>query len=141
MGTNVQENNSLLKWVETKAEVTYSYNLYSDDKWHQFPDLALTVHIPIGQRVLIQYNIQNWIQDGSRLMTKVLIDGAETHRIFRIGTGYGYFHNHQTGSQVWLEKGTHTIEIQYRLSHSFREGGQTLQDWNCAILMVGYYIQ
>lgn len=67
VGTAAQNNSSLLKWVEHKAEVTYTYGLIPDYKFHQFPDLAITVNIPIGQRVLIEYNIQTYFNAGSSL--------------------------------------------------------------------------
>lgn len=73
--------------------MTYVYGVVSDEQWHQFPDLAMTLNLPISQRVLIEYNIQLYLSNPSYFGTRVLIDGVESNRAFRVLTGYTYHHS------------------------------------------------
>lgn len=64
-------------WVERTIEVTYGFRLVDDYKWHQLPDMATTIDLPFDQHVLIEYNIQLWVNTlTSKLFTKVLVDGV-----------------------------------------------------------------
>lgn len=72
----VSGRQNLLTRIDKSVEVTYTYNVVPDDKWHQFPDFVLAIDLPFSQYVRIEYNIQYWTQRVGRMFTKVLIDGS-----------------------------------------------------------------
>ena len=83
----------VLRRVEKRAEVTYTYNVVDDFKFHQFPDFAIEINLPYSQYVKIEYNIQNWTPEVAYFDTRVIIDGSEPFKEFRVTTGYTNHHS------------------------------------------------
>jgi hypothetical protein len=84
----------VLRRVEKRAEVTYTYNVVDDQRFHQFPDFAIEINLPYSQYVKIEYNIQNWTPEVTYFFTRVIIDGGEPFRELRVATGYINYHSH-----------------------------------------------
>ena len=66
---------NVLTRVDKKAIVTYTFSLTGNDRWTQFPDLALAFYIPFPQYVSIRYNIQVASEGTGWFCTRIMING------------------------------------------------------------------
>ena len=99
--TAIEAGTNTLTRVENIARVTYAYNLKSDNRWTQFPDLAISFYLPYGQAVTINYNIQVLNPETGNFCTRLIIDGRDQID-FRVTTGKIQYHSHVSWGQVWL---------------------------------------
>ena len=116
--------------------VTYTYALSNSGKWTQFPDLAATFNLDWAQFVQVRYNIQTINGHKCYFVTRLMVDRKEDI-LFRIHTGYHYYHSHSNSDEIWLEKGKHTIAVEYRSNCNSQNIG--FWDWNIAALLVRWY--
>ena len=84
------QNTHILNRVEKKAQITYQYVLNGNNRWTQYPDMALSFSLPFDQYVLVDYKIIIWTGKQTHIVTRVMIDGVE-NREFRFKTGNTYF--------------------------------------------------
>ena len=123
--------------VEKLVTVTRPYTLNNNHQWSQFPDMSGNIDVPFAQYIEIKYNIQYWQTKASGyFITRVLVDGRE-NMLFRICTGYTIHHSHVISDEVWMEKGPHNVQVQYRTNVVFPNFG--LHDWNIAAFKIRYF--
>lgn len=124
--------------VEKLINVTYPYSLQFVrwNIWAQFPDMNIVIDLELPQYVLISYRIIGYSTGTHYLITRVKIDEVEnTH--FRDMSGNIHYRSNSASKQVYLEKGSHTITVEYR--NDGTTSNQQYSDWNCALFTVEYY--
>ena len=119
------------------ARITYGYSLNSDNQYHQFPELIIPFDLQFGQFVQIRYNVQIYTPTKCWFICRVVVDGVERFD-FRTLTGYTEHHSNHISDELWLDKGHHTVYLQYRMN-GVKYAYSVHQDWDIAVLKVFYY--
>lgn len=95
--------------------------------------MKIMINLDIGQYVRIRYNIICYSTVNSYLVTRVKIDGVE-NRFFLCMAQNTIYHHNAGDKEVYLEKGTHPITLEYRGDAQIINNYQ--RDWTCAIFSV-----
>ena len=99
--------------------------------------MATSFILPFGQYVEIRYRIVLYTNaDKHYFVTRVKVDGRENID-FRCHTGYTRHHVCSYVEEVWMEKGRHSVTVEYRLSNPVSNLG--LYDCNIALFKVKYH--
>ena len=56
---------------------------------------------------------------------------------FRMTTGYTQHHAHNNWDEIWMQKGKHTICLEYRANKNNPNFG--FYDWNVALFKIRYF--
>lgn len=95
-----------------------TYNKWTG--WTYFPELYRQFTLDKDQIVSITKKVMviYYPYMPKALVTRVLIDDV-IYPLFNGLTGDAYFHDHTVEHSVWLQKGTHTIMVQYNANGMF----------------------
>ena len=78
-----------------------------------FPELSDKFNLKTAQRVRISYRITLWLESsGNYFWTRLKIDG-KVYGQFNFVTSITLERTHYVADEVWLEKRTHEIKVEY----------------------------
>jgi hypothetical protein len=132
-------NVALLTRIDRIMKVNYTYRLVnSPNSWLQYPEFKTVFNLPFSQYVKFYYNLNVYGGGPCVLATRVKIDGVEIKQM-TTHTAHFQFPNLNLSDEYYVEKGTHTVTLEYRSNCDSPMDASW--DWPVAYFRVSYYAQ
>ncbi len=103
-----------MKRIEKRVNIDWEYQLVGGGIWLPYPEMTFYVNLTFPQFVEITYNIAISADQQSYIVIRVIIDGSE-YVDMRAHVGHTWHPSVFRTSKVYLEKGNHSIRVEYRI--------------------------
>lgn len=123
-----------MKRIEKRVSIDWEYQLVGGHIWLPYPEMTFYINLTFPQFIEITYNLIIQTDQQGTMVVRVMIDGTE-YVDLRGHDGVTNYPSIFRTSKVYLEKGNHSIRVDYRVwanAHIYKS------DWNAAIFKVSY---